>query len=402
MESSPTAPPSLKGGLAWSLAGNVVNGASQWAVLSLIAKLTSTEILGQFALALAVATPIAMLAHLNLRSVFTTDVHRTNPFADYFAVRLWTGIGGLAITLMAGLLWAPFWPVGITIVLAGLYLGIENFQDLWYAAMQRRERLDLVAKSMILRAGLSLSAATALLLLFRNAPAAVGGVVIGRALTFVCFDLVYGKIATNAAHQPWQVFRAALPLGLTLLFISLTASIPRYAVERHLGTAELGIFAAVSSFVTVGSVMVNALGQSAITRLARYFLEDRARFRTLVLKLVAIVAALGMSGALLAYLAGDFFLTLLYRPGFASYQHLLVHMMLAGTVLYTASILGFAVTSTRQFREQLSLVIAVVVTSGMISLFAVPRIGGDGAVLAIAGAATVQICGNLFLLRKAL
>ncbi|MDZ4802823.1 MAG: hypothetical protein SGI92_32075 [Bryobacteraceae bacterium] len=403
MTDAPTARTSLTSGFAWSFAGNAINGVSQWAILAMIAKLSSTELLGEYALAVAVAMPVAMLAHLNLRSVLATDVRDDNPFADYLRVRIWVALAGFLVTTAIGLLWKPLWPVGITIVVAGAGLALENFQDLYHGMMQRRERLDLVARSMILRSALSVSLVAAALLVYPNAVAAAAGVVAGRALTFLLFDLPRAGNVVGQVQAPMHVFRAALPLGLTLMLVSLTATIPRYVVEHRLGTALLGTFVAINSFVTVGSVIMNALGQSATTRLARAFSTGDFRlFRLLALRLIALAVSIGLGGALVAWVAGGFFLELVYRPDFGQHKHLLVSMLLAGTFGYVASILGFVVTSTRKFDEQLPLLAAVAATSGLVCLQAMPQYGLNGAVFALAGAAIVQILGNLLILRKAL
>ncbi|RPI15197.1 MAG: hypothetical protein EHM65_04200, partial [Acidobacteriales bacterium] len=97
-------PVSLRRNFAWTFTGNALLGASQWAVLSLLAKLGGGEMLGQYALALAVTTPVAMLSHLNLRAVLATDMEHRHAFGDYLTVRLVTTVLALAaIAAMAGL-----------------------------------------------------------------------------------------------------------------------------------------------------------------------------------------------------------------------------------------------------------------------------------------------------------
>ncbi|MBC8167512.1 MAG: hypothetical protein H7Y20_16785 [Bryobacteraceae bacterium] len=199
------------------------------------------------------------------------------------------------------------------------------------------------------------------------------------------------------------VFQSAVPLGLTLMLVSLSAGIPRYFIERIYGAAMLGTFVAVASFTTVGLTIVNALGQSATTRLATAFAEHKLLlFRSLAIKLCLFAAGIGLAGALIAFFGGRFFLSLVYRPEYAQNQWLLVEMMLAGTVTYVAVILGFVTTSTRRFKEQLPLLIAVAATSALVSLHQIPGRGLRGAVLALATAALVQIVGLLLILRKAL
>jgi hypothetical protein len=50
-ESTHAQPASLGRNFAWTFSGNALYGVCQWAVLSLIAKLSTSEMLGQYALA---------------------------------------------------------------------------------------------------------------------------------------------------------------------------------------------------------------------------------------------------------------------------------------------------------------------------------------------------------------
>src|ERR1700716_121612 len=95
-------PASLRSNFSWTFAGNATYAAGQWAILSLLAKLGSSEMLGQYALAVALTAPVVMLSHLNLRAVLATDVAQKYPFQDYLAVRLFaTAFTLISIGLIA-------------------------------------------------------------------------------------------------------------------------------------------------------------------------------------------------------------------------------------------------------------------------------------------------------------
>src|SRR6476660_1556484 len=79
---------SLRSNFSWTFAGNVVYAACQWGMLSALAKLGNPELVGQFALALAVTSPVFMLANLQLRGVQATDAQSQYTFADYLRVRV--------------------------------------------------------------------------------------------------------------------------------------------------------------------------------------------------------------------------------------------------------------------------------------------------------------------------
>jgi O-antigen/teichoic acid export membrane protein len=384
----------------------MIFAASQWALLSVTAKLGSSELLGQYALAVAVAAPIAMLTHLNLRAVLVTDVRRQYPFGDYLTVRLASSAAGLAITLAAALLSAAAGRSMAAIVLVGVALGVDNVSDIYYGLMQRRERMEQVGKSMIARGTISAAVFAFALARTHDVSSAVFMLALARIAVLLCYDRPRGAAGERAGRSGVRaqlaIFRSALPLGIVLMLVSLTASVPRYAIEHYLGTRWLGIFAAVASFIAVGSTVANALGQAATPRLAAYFAEgDLPRFLGLALRLVGLAALLGGAGVLGAALLGKPALSLLFRPEYAEFSALLVAIMVAGALSYLAITLGYVVTSARSFDAQVPLLSVVAAASGAMSWLLVPAMGLAGAALAIALASCVQIGGQAVILRRA-
>ncbi len=107
-------------------------------MLSLLAKLGSGEMLGEYALAVAVITPLAMLSHLNLRAVLATDMEYRHAFGDYLAVRLATTAAVLAAMGVIALVSGYPATVAASMILVGVSLSVEIISDIYYAALQRR------------------------------------------------------------------------------------------------------------------------------------------------------------------------------------------------------------------------------------------------------------------------
>ena len=392
----------LRTSFIWIAAGNSFYAASQWAILSLIAKLGGATMLGIYALAVSIALPVSMLAHLNLRSVLATDVSGRHSFGDYLVVRL--AVSGAAIVVLAVVaLAAPH--VWAATMLAGLALAIENISDLYYGALQRRDRLDRIARSLIARGALTVAALGPVLWLTGDLLVALLASVFVRVAVLLLYDrrtAASGEdLRRTDAYAQREIFRTALPLGLVLTLISLNANLPRYAVEQYFGAAELGAFAAAASFITVGTTAVNALGQSTISRLARHYTaRDLTGFRRLALRMAVLPLVAGACGIAIAALFGREVLTLLYRREFAAYDRLLVAMMAAATCMYMGSTVGYIVTSLRAFAPQLPLFAVAAACCAAASWLLMPRIGLYGGAAALALSALVQIAGNLLILRR--
>jgi O-antigen/teichoic acid export membrane protein len=394
--------PSLRSRFAWTFAGNGLYAASQWLVLSLIAKLGDAEMLGRYALAVAVVAPVAMLSHLNLRALIVTDMQGRHSSAEYLGVRLWTTGAGLAAIVLMALFYGRGRALTAAIVLIGLAQSAEAVSDLYYAFLQRRERMDRIAFSMIMRGFLSAAALAFVLWITRDLVAGV----LALALARLAVLLLYDRRASSAPGRPlWHagVFRSALPLGVVLMLGALNTNLPRYAIEWSAGARDLGIFAAVASFVTVGATTIHALGQAASPRLARAAgRRDTARFRALTLQVCGVAMLLGVAGVAVALVAGRFLLALIYRPEYAPYRDLLAGVMAASIAQYVAITLGYALTSARSFAAQIPLLSAAAGTTAVVSFVLTPRLGLAGAAVALAAAGCVQTAGAAWLLRGVL
>lgn len=399
--------PSLRAGFAWTFAGNVVYAISQWAMLSLLAKLGGRVMLGEYALAVALTAPVVMLAHLNLRAVLATDVSGERPFGDYLRVRYCISVLGLAAMAALALLAGRSAVMSGIIFLAGLSLTSEAVSDAYYGAMQRRDEMDRIARSMMARGLLSATSFGLALWAWGSLLLAVAAVAAVRLALLICFDRPAGMAGERTGSHSWSgaksVLRHALPLGGVLMLVSLNTNLPRYVIERRLGAAELGAFAAVASFVAAGSTIVNALGQAVTPKLARFACQNRPReFMALVRKLGLLVLSLGIAGVACAALIGKTVLSVAYRPEYASYGSLLVGVMGASIPVYLAGAMGYAVTAVRAFDAQLPLFMVSALICGAASWFLVPGLGLAGAAASIAIAASAQLGGQAYILRRAL
>ncbi len=399
---------SLRRNFAWTTAGTIVYSGCQWATVSLLAKVGSPEIVGQYALGIAVATPVIMLAQLNLRAVVATDTRNENPFQDYLSLRLATStLALIAIALLAEL-GGYRHEVALVILMLGIGLAIDGVSDICFGWQQQRERMERIAVSLIARGILSTVAMGIAVYSTRSLIWGVLASLAARLLVLLGFDL-----QIIPGDSEWRLFASlrrqrrvlwlSLPLGVVLMLNALAAGAPRYWIERHQGEGMLGIFAAIASLATIGGTLVNALGQSATPRLAQlYGSRDRRGFRRLLARLLGLVLLIGLAGIGAAMVAGGPILSLVYRPEYARHTDLLIAMMAAGAIGYLGSLLGYAITATRTFRAQVPLFVAVAATTGGAGMWLIPAYGLMGGGMAIGAGALVQVCGSSVILWRAM
>ncbi len=393
---------SLRANFSWTFAGNLVAAASQWGLLVALAKLGSPRIVGQYALGLAIATPVMMLANLQLRGIQATDTKKRYAFADYLGLRLLTS--ALAFATIAAIVFSyGLGPDTAALVLAvGIAKVLEAASDVLFGLFQQHERMDRVAISGMLKGPLALAFLVGALALTGSVVLGALGIASAFALVLLAYDLPNAaRIAGGPALRPRleprtvaSLLGLAAPLGLVMMLLSLNASIPRFFLEKNGGEENVGIFAALSYLSIVGTTVVGALGQAATPRLASAFSRRSGRAVLALLgKLVAIAALVGLAGVATALLFGRQLLGLFYGPVYAAHAPLLVWLMAAGAVSHIASVLGYSMTAARCFRVQVPIFAVVSGVTALACSVLVPRVGLEGAALATGLAAVTALLG---------
>jgi O-antigen/teichoic acid export membrane protein len=191
----------------------------------------------------------------------------------------------------------------------------------------------------------------------------------------------------------------SLPLGIIAVLGSLNTNIPRYFIEHARGERALGIFSAITSMFAAGFMAIVSLGQSAFTRLAStYATRNLVEFRSVLGKLLAIGAAFGAGGIIVAKVAGREILTLLFRPEYAEHTDLLLIIMVAAAIQYLAAPIGYAATAARFFKPQIPLLATVAATAGIANYWLTTSYGLLGAGWAFVVTSIVLLTGEIILL----
>jgi O-antigen/teichoic acid export membrane protein len=387
---------SLSADFSWTLVGNAIYAAGQFATLMTLAKLVRPELVGQYALGLAVVYPVMMFTNLQLRQVMTSGVRQDLPFGHYLSLRLQT-------TALA-----------LGIILAITY-GIETISDVYYARLQLHDRMAEISKSLISRALLSVLGLGIATYVSRNLLWGLAGILLARTIVLFGYD-ISGRTQGFGGQLKWfcrsellrprfdlrvqgELLWLSFPLGIVVLLGCLNSSIPSFFIKQALGERDLGIFSTLGFMVSVGNMAVVSLGQSAFTRLARsYATGNLAAFGALLSKLLVFGAMIGVCGMIVSKLAGREILTGLFRPEYADRAELLPWIMAAGGVLFMAQFLGFGMTAAGLYNSQVVLNILANVSLFAASYWLIARQGLLGAIFAMLIAAIVQLGGSVMTL----
>jgi O-antigen/teichoic acid export membrane protein len=370
----------------------------------ILTRLGSAEITGRFILALAITAPIILLCNMQLRVIQATDARNYYQFEHYFALRLVTTAAAMLTVLAIASKFGDKRAAALTIILVGVSKGFESLSDVLFGLLQKHERMDRIAASQMLRGGLSLLAMAVLLTLTKSLVVGVIGLAVVAVSVLLGFDArnagaLIGHGGGRVLRPHWErralleLAKLTLPLGVVSVLISSYATIPRYFLAAHHGEATLGYFAVMASFPAIGATLIEALGQSAIPRLARYYIADRGAYRRLVVRLIAAAVLLGAAAVWVVSRWGAELLGWLFGPDYAAHAAVFPWIMTSGSIVWICSVLGVALTAARYLRAQVLILPAVVAINLSLGWWLIPRYAGYGAAWSLLGGAAVWVLG---------
>jgi len=402
-------PPLLRS-FAWTLGGNVVYAACQWGMLSALAKLGSAALVGRLALGLSITAPVFMFTNLQLRGVQATDARSEFAFSDYFTLRFVASLAGLFVVLLVVCVGRYDWATGAVILLTGLSKMVESLSDVIAGLLQKSERLDRVAISLMIRGSISIAGFAIAFKLTRSLVVAVAILVAIWLSVFLSYDLRQARSLMDSEDRFFRFRLSQLktlivvsaPLGIVMTLVSLNVNIPRYLLEHALGPADLGIFASLAYSLVAVNLVVNALGQATSSRLAHmYAAKETKRFRAALARLIAVGAILTIVSVPVAAAVGRPLLTILYRPEYGRHVQLFVIMVTTAGVCSIGSFLGYGMTAARKFPMQVPVTAVSALTTVLFCVILISRWGSMGAAYALLIGSFVQVIGSALVLHGA-
>lgn len=402
-------PLSLRANLSWTFAGNTLNALCQWGTLAVLARLGTTEVVGTYALALAITTPIFMLLNLQLRSIQVADAAGRFSFGTIWRIRATTTTLAIIIVGSYAALSNHDSSLTYTLILLSFSKASQALSDCIHGRIQRRERLDWIARSVAVRGMLSFAFMSIAFYVTESLPISAATLAAANILALLVFDFPALDRLDQTGHPrrsfipaplrlPFvsselaPLLRSALPLGGTMMLVSLNSLMPRYFIEAELGRAPLGVFSALTQLIAAGNLVVSAAAQSASPRLATLaHLGNVRSFYQLLKRLYLLVGAIAAAGLLLSLLFGPTIVSILLGPEYANEHGLLVLLTIAGGTSFASSISGYGLTASGAHGIQLPLFSAISVLTLLLCNLLVPNYGLHGAAYSLVGANLLQL-----------
>lgn len=392
-------PPSIRRNALYVTIANTAYAASQWSLLVLLAQLGDATRIGRFALALGVVTPVFQFTNLQLRDLLATEPQDGRSPRTYVVLR---GLG-IVVGFVAALACVPLWGTatgGFAAVAAlAAYKAVDAGCDLIYGALQRREQLERVARSLIARAALAPVAGAAALWFGADDIGFALGIAAAWGLVLV-WDLVTASRQRLFDGRPvsrtdtTRLLATAWPMGGVMAILALYVSIPRLWLEGAAGTGAVGVLAALAYLQVPLGTVATAVAASASPRMARLVAdEDWAAARVLMRRLLLVGAAAGLA-AIVGFLAlGPWFARLAYGPAVTGSRAAFAFLGVSTAAVVLGNFAGSMATALRIIRPQLVIHVSSIGCLAIVCALAIPAWGVTGALAALAVAQGLASAG---------
>lgn len=371
---------------------------------------------GEFSLALAIGAPVFSFSNLELKAIQATDAKDEYQFNTYFTFRIYTVCFALSIILVI-CMFIPNTEGSIVIILVATAKALESLSDICYGYFQKLENMRFVAISLMLRGLLSLIALGGGYALTKSIIGACAFLALAWGTVFAMYDLstVRVLLRRNLGHVSliapvkWPIFRSlfilALPMGFVVMLNSLNLNLPKYLIVKYAGKASLGFYSAIASLLIAGSTAVNAVGQSATPRLAKYYWQGNLQnFASLLIKVLSISLCIGLVSITVSILLGKDILALCFTEEYSKHVSLLIWIMVAATIIYFSSTIGCSITAARSFLSQSIVTAFTTIAILIFGLIFIPKYGIIGGAYCLIGGYFVKILGQgaqlVYILRK--
>ncbi|MFJ4044404.1 lipopolysaccharide biosynthesis protein [Microbacterium sp. NPDC089987] len=244
------------GSLSWALA--------QWLLVWMFARFGGgAAVLGEYSLALSVATPVFTISQFGLRTV-QLSLRERFPWRTYVMLRS----VGVFLAVVVVSLWGMISESGATAIWWSVLFvkSADAFVDLLQGRIQRNNKLMLLGVFTLANSVLTVILAAAFLFLYGSVALAVfaSGVVslaIAVAIQIRTFKMTFEPGTSSSGVR--DILRAGFPTTLAEGLASLSAYLPLLVLSWSAGPSSIGVFAAAAYLLTLanlaGSITKNIL-----------------------------------------------------------------------------------------------------------------------------------------------
>lgn len=317
--------------LLWNSIGSFTYLLCQWIITSiLVFKVTGdSNLAGKLTLAITITNIFYNMACFNVRPYLVSDLKGAYNDGSYLSFRFITCIIGYIACFLYILFFGYSIDKVICIMLYMLYKIGEAVVDVLHSFEQRKSRMDIGGKSLLVRGIVSIVSFYFTISFSKDINISILVMVVSNFIIIALYDIpsannfVYFNFSFDFVMIK-KMFIEFLPLTIASFLSLIAIAFPKQMLELIEGNEVLAIYGYISSPTVIIQVAATYVFNPFLTQFASYLNNhDFTGFKNLVKKIFVVMGIISLIAIVGSYIFGNLGLRILYNEDIASYSNLL-------------------------------------------------------------------------------
>lgn len=269
-----------------------------------------------------------------------------------------------------------------------LWKSIEAFIDVFYAILQKQDKLYIVGQSLVIKSILAIIVFILADSLFKNLVIACITLPIVSLILFLGFDLP--RIFPNILKEEKVNKRNVYAIYKNEFFIFAGAFLtmylmnaPKYAIERFLNNEIQGIYGMILMPASILPLFAQFILAPVITKLTKSYKENElSQMNQIEHRAIGLIIAFGIFTIVVAYLIGIPVLNFIYNVDLSFYKWDLVFILVAYIIYAIGFVKTTILTIYRNIKEQFGIYLLASVVALVISTIFIRNLQERGIIAA--------------------
>lgn len=388
--------PDVKKIYFWNTAGGIVNAMFSVVMVMIITRVTGAYDAGIFSLGYANAMLLQHVGSFDSRSYQCTIRDDKIGFGDFLLFRILTC--ALMVLVTVFFVWGNgySWEKALVTLLLSLLCVFNNISDIFQGNAQRNERLDISGKSLTLKTIINIAVFGLILIVFRSIYIACASLIVCTFIWIFIYDIPHNKQFGNIEIR-WIkrnlkiIFKATLPLFLSLFFQVYVYNMPKYAIDKFMPVESQTIYGILFMPASVVNLLGNFIFRPILVRLSIMWNSGNyRRVAAMCLKRIAVLGICTIFVVIGGYFLGTPVLSIVYAIDVTGYRNELVVILLGSGFMGVTTLLYYVATVVNKQHMMVVCYIITFILAAGVSMILVRR-------YELMGAVVCYLCTSVFL-----
>lgn len=334
----------------WNLLGSLILAFQSIMLLIVITRVLGLKEAGMFTFAYANANLFFIIGKYGMKPFQASDQKEQYSFTDYFISRILTTLVMILFAICYLLYLAKV--NGYTSVKFNLCITIcffkipDAFEDVLFGRLQQKERMDIGAKSMTLRALLVTCFFCVSIIIYQNLLwSSIFATLFSLATFIVQSSWVMPFLLDDNSgfhiKQVYDLIKNCFPLFLGSFLALYLSNTPKYSIDRILDDHYQACYGFLSTPILIISLLNGIIFNPIIPEMSNYWINRQlSLFVKKTFKQIIVIIIISLFCILCAYCFGTKVLSLMYKMELYNYKTELTILLIGGSLYGLSGLLS--------------------------------------------------------------